>query len=70
MPYVHVQITREGDTSPARKAEIIRGMTVVLQDVLGKDPDSTFVVIEEVEVESWGIGGVPVPEYRRRKAQR
>ena len=68
MPYVHVQITREGDTSPERKAELIRGMTDVLQDVLGKDPRSTFVVIEEVDLESWGIGGLPVEEYRRRRA--
>lgn len=68
MPYVHVQITREGDTSPARKAEVIQGMTEVLERVLGKNPASTFVVIEEVELESWGIGGLPVEEYRRRKA--
>ena len=69
MPYVHVRITREGDTSPARKAEIIEGMTRVLQDVLGKDPATTFVVIEEVELESWGVGGLPAPEYRRRLAE-
>jgi len=65
MPYVHVRITREGDTSAPRKAEIISGMTRVLQDVLGKDPRTTFVVIEEVELESWGVGGLPAPEYRR-----
>ncbi|MEM7199441.1 MAG: 4-oxalocrotonate tautomerase family protein [Planctomycetota bacterium] len=67
MPYVHVQITREGDTSPARKAEVIQGMTKVLQDVLGKDPESTFVVIDEVDLDSWGIGGVSVRERRRTK---
>lgn len=69
MPYVHVQITREGDTSARRKAEIIDGMTRVLQDVLGKDPRSTFVVIEEVPLESWGIGGLPVEEYRRKRQE-
>ncbi len=68
MPYVRVQITREGDTSPERKAEVIRGVTSVLEDVLDKDPRSTFVVIEEVELESWGIGGLPVEEYRRSRA--
>ena len=68
MPYVHVQITREGDTSAERKAEVIRGMTQVLEDVLGKDPQTTFVVIEEVELESWGVGGLPVEEYRRRRS--
>ncbi len=70
MPYVHVQITREGDTSAERKAEVIRGVTEVLESVLGKDPRSTFVVIEEVELENWGIGGLPVPEYRRRRASK
>ena len=69
MPYVHVQITREGDTSAERKAELIAGMTRVLEQVLHKDPRSTFVVIEEVELENWGIGGLPVPEYRRRRAK-
>ena len=67
MPYVKVQITREGDTSAERKAEVIQGMTRVLEDVLGKDPRTTFVVIEEVELESWGIGGLPVEEYRRSR---
>ena len=70
MPYVHVRITREGDTSPERKAEVIQGMTEVLERVLGKNPSSTFVVIEEVELEDWGIGGMPVEEYRRRKVSR
>ena len=69
MPYVHVQITREGDTGPERKAEVIAGMTRVLQDVLGKDPRTTFVVVEEVELESWGVGGLPVAQYREHLAQ-
>ena len=69
MPYVKVQITREGDTSAERKAEVIQGMTRVLEDVLGKDPRTTFVVIEEVELESWGIGGLPVEEYRRKRSK-
>ncbi len=65
MPYIHVRITREGDTSPAKKAQIIDGMTRVLEDVLDKDPRTTFVVIEEVDLESWGIGGLPAAAYRR-----
>ena len=69
MPYVKVQITREGDTSAERKAEIIEGMTRVLEETLGKDPRTTFVVIEEVELESWGIGGLPVDEYRRQRSK-
>ena len=69
MPYVKVQITREGDTSAERKAEVIQGVTRVLEDVLGKDPRTTFVVIEEVELESWGIGGLPVDAYRRQRSE-
>ena len=63
MPYVNIRITREGAT-PAQKAELIRGTTDLLVRVLGKDPRTTFVVIDEVELEDWGVGGVPVAEYR------
>ena len=67
MPYVNVQITREGAT-PTQKAQIIEGVTQLLVDVLGKDPATTFVVIQEVELEDWGIGGLPVVERRRLRS--
>jgi 4-oxalocrotonate tautomerase len=69
MPYVNVQITREGGTTAAQKAAIIKGVSDLLQAVLNKDPRTTFVVIEEVDLENWGIGGLPVPEYRAAQAQ-
>ncbi|MFC9293485.1 4-oxalocrotonate tautomerase family protein [Streptomyces sp. NPDC057011] len=65
MPYVNVRITREGATA-AQKAEIIAGVTDLLVKVLDKDPATTFVLIDEVALENWGVGGVPTPEYRRR----
>jgi 4-oxalocrotonate tautomerase len=65
MPYVNVRITREGAT-PAQKAELIHAITEALVRVLGKSPATTFVVIDEVALEDWGVGGVPVEEYRRR----
>jgi len=68
MPYVNIKITREGGTSPQQKAALIDGVTGVLVDVLDKSPSTTFVVIDEVELEDWGIGGLPVPEYRRQRA--
>lgn len=69
MPYVNIKITREGATAQ-QKAELIRGVTDVLVNVLSKSPNTTFVVIDEVEMEDWGIGGLPVREYRSRsKAQ-
>ncbi len=67
MPYVNVKITREGAT-PERKAEVIRRMTQVLVDVLGKNPETTVVVIDEVDTDNWGIGGIPVTERRRRSS--
>jgi 4-oxalocrotonate tautomerase len=64
MPYVNIKITKEGATAE-QKAEVIAGVTDVLVRVLGKEPATTFIVIDEVELEDWGIGGLPVSEYRR-----
>lgn len=66
MPYVNIQVTREGVT-PAQKARLIKGATDLLVDVLDKSPATTFVVIEEVEMDNWGIGGLPVEAYRRQQ---
>ena len=67
MPIVTIQITREG-TTPEQKAALIKGATDLLAGVLHKPPGLTFVVIQEVELEDWGVGGLPVAEYRRRAA--
>jgi 4-oxalocrotonate tautomerase family enzyme len=66
MPYVNIKITREGATRE-QKARLIKGVTDLLVDVLGKNPSTTFVVIDEVEMEDWGIGGLPVEEYRKSR---
>jgi 4-oxalocrotonate tautomerase len=65
MPYVNIKITREG-AKPEQKAALIKGVTDLLVSVLDKHPSTTFVVIDEVEMEDWGIGGLPVEEYRRK----
>lgn len=65
MPYVHIQITREGATLD-QKSELIRGTTELLVRVLNKNPATTFVVIEEVDTDHWGIGGETVTTLRRR----
>ena len=67
MPYVNIKVTREGVTS-AQKAELISGVTNLLVRVLDKSPATTFVVIDEVALEDWGIGGLPVEQYRRKAA--
>jgi 4-oxalocrotonate tautomerase len=66
MPYVNVKITREGATAE-QKAEVIRRMTQVLVDVLGKNPETTVIVIDEVDTDNWGIGGTSVTERHRKK---
>ena len=68
MPYVNVKITREG-ASEKQKADIIKGVTQLLVDVLGKDPNTTFVVIDEVELADWGVGGLPFARYRTEQAK-
>lgn len=67
MPYVNIRITREPQNTPENKAALIEGVTALLADILGKSPDTTFVVVDEVELENWGVGGVPAEVYRRRK---
>jgi 4-oxalocrotonate tautomerase len=70
MPYVNIKVTREGTapgataTTAKQKRALIKGVSDLLWQVMGKPPQSTFVVIEEVELENWGVGGVPTPEYR------
>ena len=65
MPIVTIQITREGAT-PEQKAALIKGTTDLLKDVLDKSPALTHVVIQEVELADWGVGGLPVAEFRRQ----
>ncbi|MBL4672223.1 MAG: 4-oxalocrotonate tautomerase family protein [Arenicella sp.] len=67
MPYVNIQVTDEG-VSREQKQELIKATTNLLRDVLGKDPSTTFVVIEEVATDNWGIGGELVTQIRARKA--
>ena len=65
MPFVNIRITRDGVT-PERKAEVIRRVTQVIVDVLGKNPQTTMVLIEEVETDNWGIGGDTVTARRKQ----
>jgi 4-oxalocrotonate tautomerase len=64
MPYVNVRITDDGATNE-QKAAVIKGITDVLVNVLGKDPKTTFVLIEEVPPEHWGVGGETVAQLRK-----
>ena len=76
MPIVTIQVTREGTKPGAKsvtaeeKAALIKGASELLLNVLNKPLASTFVVIEEVDLENWGVGGLPVAEFRRRQHER
>lgn len=64
MPYVNIKITNENVT-PEKKALLIKGATQLLVDVLGKNPSTTVVVIDEVDTDNWGIGGETVTARRK-----
>ena len=63
MPYVNVRLT-EDSLSPETKAELISRITNVLVEVLNKNPETTFVVIDEVNIDNWGVGGQTVRARR------
>jgi len=73
MPYVNIKATPEGtvpgaaNTTPEQNAALIKGVMDLLFDVMGKPQNTTFVVIDEVEMENWGVGGLPVAEYRQKQ---
>ncbi|CAN7291485.1 4-oxalocrotonate tautomerase family protein [Acidovorax sp. LjRoot129] len=66
MPYVNIQVTREGVTRE-QKAELIAGVTELLVRVLHKNPATTHVVIDEIDLDNWGVGGLLVTEFRKHK---
>lgn len=63
MPFVNIKITNDGVTAE-QKAKLIQGVTRLLADTLGKNPQTTVVVIEEVDTDNWGIGGETVTSRR------
>ena len=72
MPYVNIKVTSEGGPdgtgpTPDEKAQLIQGVTDLLQRVLNKKPETTFVVIDEVPLDNWGMSGRRVREIRAAK---
>ncbi len=65
MPYVNIKITKEGVTKE-QKARLIEGATNLLKEVLGKNPATTVVVIDEIDTDNWGIAGEQVTERRKK----
>jgi len=65
MPYVNIKVTRDGVTAE-QKRELISGVTELLVKVLNKNPQTTMVVIDEVDTDNWGIGGESVTDRRKK----
>jgi 4-oxalocrotonate tautomerase len=71
MPFVNIKVTGGSEApSAAQKAELIAGVTELLSRVLDKNPATTVVIIEEVPMDNWGIGGESVTLRRARAAGR
>ena len=66
MPYVNIKVTRENVTAE-QKEKLIQGATQLLFDVLGKKPLTTYVVIDEVDTDNWGVGGETITAMRKRE---
>ena len=55
MPYVNIKVTGGSEAPSAeQKAELIRGVTELLSRVLNKNPETTVVVIDEIDMDNWG----------------
>lgn len=69
MPYINIKITDEKVTKK-QKAKLIKGATQLLVDVLGKNPQTTVVTIDEVATDNWGIGGEVVTQLRKKETKK
>ena len=72
MPYVNIKVTQEGGpegTGPSteQKLQLVAGVTDLLFEVLGKNPATTFVVIDEVPLENWGMSGRQISTIRAER---
>ena len=65
MPYVNIKIA--GTATKEQKEKLYEGVTGLMKDVLDKAPDSTYVVIDEVDTDNWGVGGQSLTERRKGK---
>ncbi|MCB1864930.1 MAG: 4-oxalocrotonate tautomerase family protein [Chromatiales bacterium] len=67
MPYVNIRITREATpVSAEQKAALIRGVTDLIHDILGRNKATTVVTIDELDTDNWGVGGESVTAMRAR----
>lgn len=67
MPYINIRITREGAT-PEQKQALIEGVTDLLSRVLNKNPATTFVIIDEVDTDNWGVNRENITSLRKLRS--
>ena len=66
MPFVNIKLTGDSEAPTAeQKAELIAGVTELLARVLNKNPASTVVIIDEVPMDNYGLGGKTIREVRK-----
>ena len=65
MPYVNIKLGGKGATKE-QKEEIMKGVTAVISEVMNKKPSATYVVIEEIDTDNWGVGGESLTELRKK----
>jgi 4-oxalocrotonate tautomerase len=63
MPYINLQITT--GATRAQKQQIVEEFTATLAHVLGKKPEYTHIVIQEIEDENWGFAGMLTDDFRK-----
>jgi 4-oxalocrotonate tautomerase len=65
MPYIKIEVSREGVTREQKQA-LIKGVTNLVSEVLNKAPELTFVVIKEYDTDNWGLNGEQVSVLREK----
>jgi 4-oxalocrotonate tautomerase len=65
MPFIKIELTREGVTRE-QKRQLIKGVTDVITNVLNKDPQLTHIAIEEVDTDNWGWAGEQISRLREQ----
>jgi 4-oxalocrotonate tautomerase len=67
MPYINLQITR--GATREQKTRIVKEFTDTLVRVLGKRPEHTHIVIQEIDLENWGYAGMLTDDWRKQQKE-
>lgn len=68
MPYINIRVTKEnGEPTAEQKAQLIKGVTELVSRVLGRNKSSTVVIIDEIDMQNYGLGGESIKSIRERK---